>query len=32
MASDCEECGSSKIGYEKGVKFCRECGFVIEQE
>ncbi len=26
----CPDCGSKDLDYEKGEKFCRKCGFVIE--
>ncbi|MFH1591405.1 MAG: hypothetical protein ABIC95_05770 [archaeon] len=26
----CPDCGSTDLGYEKGERFCRKCGFVFE--
>ena len=26
----CPDCGSKELDYEKGEKFCRKCGFVID--
>jgi transcription initiation factor TFIIIB Brf1 subunit/transcription initiation factor TFIIB len=27
----CFECGSEKITYEEGIKYCKECGVLIEE-